>query len=106
MDQLEFSNIIEREIKIGMITNSHTAIKVEGLGKKYRIGERAIGYNTLRETLTKIFTKSLKSPQPTNGNGLTKKNATNEFWALKEVSFEITQGEIVGIVGRNGAGKS
>jgi len=90
---------------------SNTIIRVEGLGKKYIIGhqqENSSGryrYKALRDVITdgaKSFTKSLfkfhnqKNPNP----------AREEFWALKQVDFNIQQGEAVGIIGRNGAGKS
>ncbi len=72
-------------------------IKVEGLSKQYSIGSRHAPYATLRESLV----ESLKSPF---GRGL--RSRSEKFFALKDVSFEIAPGEVVGIVGRNGAGKS
>jgi lipopolysaccharide transport system ATP-binding protein len=70
---------------------SDFAIQVSNVSKKYQIG--GSNPNVLREGLKGIV-----------GNFSRKKKA--EFWALKDISFNLKQGEVLGVIGRNGAGKS
>ena len=78
-------------------------ITVEGLGKKYRLRHRAdaVAYDTVRDALTRAAAAPLRW---FNGSGTTTRS--DDFWALRDVSFEVRRGDVVGIIGRNGAGKS
>ena len=81
------------------------AIQVDSLGKRYRIGERA-RYRTIRDRLANILTSParwLKSNASIPG---TARIGPKHIWALRNVSFEMQEGEVVGLIGRNGAGKT
>jgi lipopolysaccharide transport system ATP-binding protein len=75
---------------------SNQAIHVRGLGKQYRIGAAVIQYQTLRDSLVERFQHR---SQKDDGAG-------QKIWALKDVSFDVAQGQVLGVIGRNGAGKS
>ncbi len=84
----------------------NTVVKVENLGKKYIIGhQRRGGRDNFRDVMTHI-TKSLwqRVRHPLSPNRET--TDLEEVWALKDIGFEVKQGERLGIIGRNGAGKS
>ncbi len=70
-----------------------SVIRISGLGKRYRIGQRE-QYQTLRDRLTRPFERR-RSASP-----------SDSIWALRDVSFEVQQGEVLGVIGANGAGKS
>ena len=75
------------------------AVTVEGISKRYKIGQLDAAYDTLRDSIsagTKRIVERAEHKGPRRP----------EIWALKEVSFDLQQGEVLGIIGRNGAGKS
>src|SRR2546427_781737 len=79
-------------------------ILAEGLSKEYRIGAPRAPYETLRESLTRALAAPFRrwSDPP----GAERGSASDLIWALRDVSFEVRQGEALGVIGRNGAGKS
>lgn len=70
------------------------AIEVDGISKRYRLGGvKELGYRTARDAFAALWRKREQQEQ-------------SEFWALRDVSFAVADGEAFGIVGKNGAGKS
>lgn len=77
------------------------AIRADDLGKRYRIRStsNALPYRTLRDDISRVATAPFRALRGS-------RNQTEDFWALKNVSFELNEGDVLGIIGHNGAGKS
>jgi lipopolysaccharide transport system ATP-binding protein len=76
---------------------SDLAIRVEGLSKQYRLGRRE-PYFTLRDSIARRAGRWFGRKR--------EESSSETVWALRDVSFEVRQGEVIGVIGRNGAGKS
>ena len=87
---------------------SDIAIKVEGLSKQYRLGE--VGTGTISHDLNRWWARVRGKEDPFlklgEANDRTIAANSDYVWALRDVNFEVKQGEVLGIIGRNGAGKS
>jgi len=82
---------------------SNAPIQIEGISKRYKIGQHE-RYLALRDLLTQTLSAPLRLFR--NGSGNSQQPTADHFWAVKDVGFDVQQGEIVGLIGRNGAGKT
>ena len=73
------------------------AIAAESLSKSYRIGELHSAYTTLRDSAAAVARRLVRRDHGAH---------EEEIWALRDVSFELAEGDVLGVIGRNGAGKS
>ena len=72
------------------------AVAVQGLSKRYQIGQLRAAYGTLRDSIAAAVRRL----------GRSHRDHRKEIWALRDVSFQVPEGQVLGIIGRNGAGKS
>jgi lipopolysaccharide transport system ATP-binding protein len=83
-------------------------IKVENVSKQYRLGQ--IGTGTIGHDLNRWWAQLRGKEDPYlkigETNDRSKKGNSDYVWALKDINFEVNQGEVLGIIGKNGAGKS
>uniref|UniRef100_A0AAU6WS61 ABC transporter ATP-binding protein n=1 Tax=Chryseobacterium endophyticum TaxID=1854762 RepID=A0AAU6WS61_9FLAO len=84
------------------------ALKAENISKQYRLGQ--VGTGTLSHDLNRFWHKMRGKEDPYlkigEANDRTQKGTSEYVWSLRDINFEIEQGDAVGIIGRNGAGKS
>lgn len=84
------------------------ALKAENISKQYRLGQ--VGTGTLSHDLNRFWHRVRGKEDPYlkigEANDRTKKGTSEYVWSLRDINFEIEQGDAIGIIGRNGAGKS
>jgi lipopolysaccharide transport system ATP-binding protein len=89
---------------------SRPAIRIDGLGKQYFLNGQGQSYRALRDVITDTamkpvsWARNIVSRRKSEPKG--ERGGKENFWALRDVTFDIQQGDVIGIIGRNGAGKS
>jgi len=90
------------------MSEKKTILKVENLSKQYRLG--LVGTGTIQDDLKRFWYKIRKKENPFlkvgDVNDRSQKADSDYVWAIKDINFEVKQGEVLGIIGKNGAGKS
>jgi lipopolysaccharide transport system ATP-binding protein len=85
-----------------------TVIKVENLSKQYRLG--LVGTGTFKEDTKRFWARLRGKEDPFaiigEENDRTSKGSSNYVWSLRDINFDVEQGDILGVIGKNGAGKS
>jgi lipopolysaccharide transport system ATP-binding protein len=76
-------------------------VRVENLGKMYRLGKSEAAYGTLRESIVEAMRSPFRRLRNQNGS-----SRGETIWALQDLNFDVKAGEVIGVIGRNGAGKS
>src|SRR5262245_53563749 len=89
---------------------SNIAIVADNLSKSYLVGHQSAAretYTALRDVMAREARNfARKTLELVRGRQIVQGDEVEEFWALRDVSFEVKRGEVLGIIGRNGAGKS
>lgn len=89
---------------------SNPIIKINNLSKRYRIGAKEQGYKTFREAIVDGISAPVRNlaklRKLTKFKSGQSQNEEDVIWALKDICFEVNEGEVLGIIGRNGAGKT
>jgi lipopolysaccharide transport system ATP-binding protein len=90
---------------------SDAVITVENLSKSYLVGHKSAGQGRYLDTFRDVIARETRNLMRNavsiaRGRQVVLGDLVEEFWALKDVSFEVKRGEVLGIIGRNGAGKS
>ncbi|HOT90761.1 MAG TPA: hypothetical protein PLJ78_04460 [Anaerolineae bacterium] len=83
---------------------SDIAIRVENLSKLYHIGLARQRHDTLRDAIADFRSKIVDWGRRSRQSSIGNPQSDDTLWALKDVSFEVKRGEVVGVIGRNGAG--